>query len=732
MGRYIGKEFERVDGAAKVTGAAPYAAEFHVPGLAHGYLVLSRIARGTVTALDTRAAERSPGVIRVFTHKNTPKFQNPEIDQQFKALQSAEIVFNAQPIALVVAETFEEARAAANLVSATYRKETPQTDLLKQLDTAYTAPPSGMTGQPIQSQGDPEAGLKAGEVSLDLTYLIPVEHHNPMEPHAAVAYWSDGKLKIFDKSQDVYNVREHLAAGLGLSEEQIHVVSPYVGGAFGCSIQTNYYPYLAAAASRELRRPVKLVYTRRQMFTGHGYRPFTHQNIRLAAKKTGELTSVVHLATNNTSSYEDRDDSATRFTRHVYKCPNMKTVQRLVKTDMASPCAMRAPGAVSGMFALESALDELSYKLGIDPLELRLVNYADKDPATGKPYSSKALRECYTQAAQKFGWDRRDPKPRSMREGDELIGYGMSTGIWYALQQPASVKVVLKDDGTAELTSATADIGPGTYTVMTIIAAEYLGIEPAKIKFGLGDTLMPRAPVQGGSWTTASVGSAIHGAAVELKARLLAMSQEAADSPLVGVKAEDLVLVDGRLQRKGDASQGQTVQEILKKAKTPTLELEYSATPSKERDKYTLLAHGAQFVEVRVDEMLGTIRVARAVEATACGKIMNPKTSHSQEIGGVVWGIGMALTEATEIDHRYGRIMNPSLADYHVPCCADVGSVVTDFIEEDDRVVNPLGVKGMGELGMVGIPAAIANAVYHATGKRFRELPITPDKVLGA
>lgn len=731
MAKYIGKEFSRVDGVAKVTGTAKYAAEFHVPNLSHGYLVLSEIARGSIASIDTKSALKVPGVVRVFTHQNTPKSQNSD-DKQFKALQSDAIVFNAQPVALVVAETFESAREAARLVKVTYRKEAPRTDVEALLPSATLAKADGFSGPPVQTVGEPDAAIKKAAVVIEADYTIPIEHHNPMEPHAAVAYWQDGKLKIFDKSQDVYNVRDHLAGTFGIPETDVEVVSPYVGGAFGCSIEPNYYPALTAMAARELQRPVKVVYTRRQMFTGHGYRPYTHQRVKLGAEKNGKLVAILHEATNNTSTVVSRGDSATRFTLKLYNCPNMKTTQKVVETDMGTPCAMRAPGAVSGMFGLESALDELSYKLGIDPMELRLINYAEHDPQTGKPFSSKALRECYSQAAKRFGWEKRTPEPRSMRDGKELIGYGMSTGVWYALQMPASVKVVLTAQGKAEVTSATSDIGPGTYTVMTMIAAEFLGLDAKDVTFGLGDTKMPKAPTQGGSWTTASVGSAIHGAADVIKGKLLEMANAQAASPFKDVAAEDLVLLDGRLQHKDKPQLGLRTTDILKRANMTELVQEYRSVPSKERDKYQTLAHGAQFVEVRVDEELGTVRVTRAVEATACGKIMNPKTSHSQEMGGVVWGIGMALTEATEVDHRYGRIMNPSLADYHVPCCADVMDITTDFVEEDDKIVNPLGVKGMGELGMVGIPAAIANAVYHATGKRMRELPITPDRMLKA
>lgn len=407
--KVLGKEFDRVDGVAKVTGKAKYAAEFHVPQLTHGYLVLGRIARGSIASIDTSQAEKAPGVLKVFTHKNTPRSQDAK-NLQFKALQSAEISFNAQPIALVVAETFEQARAAANLVQATYRKQEPRTDLEEHISQAVPASPNGPAGPLTRTVGDPKTAEHQAGVRFEAEYTIPIEHHNPMEPHAAVAYWQGDKLKIFDKTQHVYNVRDHLAAAMGIPQENVEVVSPFVGGAFGCSIEPNYYPALAAMASRELGRPVKLVYTRRQMFTGHGYRPYTKQRIALQADKDGKLQLITHVATNNSSTIEpNRGDSTVRFAMNLYACPNMSIDQKVVPLDLATPCAMRAPGAVSGAFALESALDELSYKLGIDPLELRLINYAEVDPASGKPFSSKALRECYRQAAERFGWKARKP-----------------------------------------------------------------------------------------------------------------------------------------------------------------------------------------------------------------------------------------------------------------------------------------------------------------------------------
>ncbi|HYE71472.1 MAG TPA: xanthine dehydrogenase family protein molybdopterin-binding subunit, partial [Aquabacterium sp.] len=725
--RYLGKETSRVDGVAKVTGQAKYAAEFQVPNVAYGFVVLGTVAKGAITAIDASQAERAPGVLRVLTHLNAPKLgpkaskedapprAQQEEDKSFRALQSDRIFFNAQPIALVLAETYEQARYAARLVRVSYAAERHATD---------TEAVRGRAELPAKSdsgrRGNPEGALRDAPVKLEAEYRIPVEHHNPMEPHAAIAFWQGDRLTIYDKTQDVYSVRKHLASSFGVPEDGVSVISPFVGGAFGSSLRPNYYPALTAMAARELRRPVKLVYTRTQMFTGHGYRPYTVQKVSLGCDRGGKLAAIVHDAVHNTSSFESFSDDTTRFPRQVYACPNLDAPLRVAATDLNTPTWMRAPGAVSGMFALECAMDELAYALRMDPLQLRLVNYAQTDPVSGKPFSSKALRECYRLGAEKFGWQRRSFEPRSMRDGRLLVGWGMATGVWGAMQMPASAKVTLRADGTAHVSSATSDIGPGTYTVMSMIAAEFLGLHLRQVAFELGDSRLPRAPAQGGSWTTASVGSAIHGAALAIQARLLALAQRDADSPVAGVQAADAEMLDGRLRLKGNPARFVAIRDLMARHNLAEITETFEAKPSPEREKFATLAHGAQFVEVKVDPDTGMVRVSRVIEVTACGKIMNPKASHSQEIGGVVWGIGMALQEATEIDHRYGRIMNPNLQHYHVPVNADVHAIETLFVEEEDKVVNPLGVKGMGELGMVGIPAAIANAVFHATGKRVR------------
>ncbi len=706
----------RVDGVLKVTGTAKYIAEWNFPNLAHGYLIHSTIAKGKIRAIDTSEAEKQAGVIKVLTHLNTPKFAKAENDRSHRPLHNADILFSGQAIGVVVAETFESARYAASLVKVTYEKETPNTDFRKLLDKAVTP-------RTVPNRGNPDEAFAASPVKIEAEYSIPIEHHNAMELHASVANWEGNKLTIYDKTQGVNGVRGHLAGIFGIPPADINVLAPFVGGGFGGGLRPSPNAFLTSLAARETKRPVKLVYSRRQVFTAHGYRPFSIQKIKMSADKNGKLTAIIHQAVNNTSSNEDRAEGITGISRTMYACPNVKTEGKFIRTDMQTPQAMRAPGTVTGMFALECALDELAYALKIDPLEMRLINYAEVSPEDGKPFSSKELRKCYAEAAKRFGWEKRKPEPRSMKDGNWLVGYGMATGTWGSAWLPASARITLKADGTALIESSVTDIGPGTYTALSIIASKTLGLPLEKIKAVLGDSNLPNAPVQGGSFTTASVGTAVQeGAQIVLK-KLFEMAK------FGDYKFEDCKIENGKFVTKDGKSM--SFVEILRKNNLPQLAETHTTNPNTaERSKYTIASHGAQFAEVKVDEELGIVRVTRVVEITAAGKIISPKTAHSQELGGVVWGIGMALTEETQVDHRYGRIMNPNFAGYYIPAHADVVGVDTGFVEEIDTIVNPLGVKGLGELGMVGVPAAIANAIFHATGRRFRDLPITPDKLI--
>lgn len=723
----------RVDGRAKVTGKATYIAEFRFPDLAYGYLVQSTIARGTVRDIDTAEAEKQPGVVKILTHKNAPKLANPQADEDFGeksrpffALMTDRVLFSGQPVAVVIADTFEQARYAALLVKVSYNEEKPSTDIRNVADKGFAA------GRPRPVRGTPDEAFAAADVKVEAEYTIPIEHHNAMEPHATVANWDGERLTVYDKTQGVTGVRNYLATNFGIDREKITVLSPFVGGAFGASLRPTPNTLLAVMAARETKRPVKIVYSRRQLATAHGYRPASIQKIKIGANKAGKLNSIIHEAVHNTSSHEDFAEDLVGISRTLYACPNVRTDAKITRTDLQTPLWMRAPGTVSGAFALESALDELAYKLKIDPLELRLINYAETDPDSGRPFSSKELRECYRQGAEKFGWKDRKPEPRSMRDGRFMVGWGLATGTWGAFLAPSSARVTLKADGTALVESGTTDIGPGTYTTISLIAARQLGLPLEKVTFKLGDSNLPSAPSQGGSITTASVGTAVQECAQIVQKDLMATESKREASPFSGVPFENVEFVDGSVRIKGRPETAMTIGEILSRNGLPEVTATHTTRPDfGERAKYATASHGAQFVEVKVDEEIGIVRVTRVVQATAAGRIINPKGAHSQEMGGVVWGIGMALMEHTEIDHRIGRIMNPNLAGYHVPVNADIGSIETIFVPEEDTIVNPLGAKGLGELGLVGIPAGIANAVYHATGIRVRDLPITPDKLAG-
>ncbi|MBV8753185.1 MAG: xanthine dehydrogenase family protein molybdopterin-binding subunit [Hyphomicrobiales bacterium] len=733
----LGKPTSRVDGHAKVTGAAKYAAEYNVPELAHGFVVTSAIAKGRIAQIDMADALAVDGVIAVFTHSNRPKMAASHekysddvapAGKPFRPLYDDRICFSFQPIALVVAEEPEIARFAASLLHIDYEQEPHETDFEKQRDHAFVFKGDGENHS--HKRGKADKAFADAPVKVAAEYRMEVEHHNPMEMFGATAVWEgDGRITVHDKTQGPVNCRDYLANVFGMKADELRVLNPYVGGAFGSGLRPQYELPLAVLAARALKRSVRVTLTRQQMF-GLGYRAGNIQSLKLGAERDGRLTSFAHEFIGMTSQFEAFQRTCVAWSSQLYKCANTDLVQKLVRLDQNSPCDMRAPGGCEGVYAIECAMDELSYAANIDPLELRLVNYSDRDQMEDKPYSSKELRECYRQAAERFGWSKRNPRPRSMKDGHELVGWGMASGIWEAMQLEASARAVLGANGSLEIASATADIGPGTYTMMAQLGAELMGVPLDNVTVKLGDSDLPQAPVEGGSFTTASVGSAIAAACRAVQKDLLRVAQKAAGSPLKGAKFADVEFADGRIRRK-DGGAEVSFADAMRAGKLDRIEKEASAAPN-DKSKFAHYTHSAIFAEVKIDEELGVIRVTRVVNAVAAGRILNPKIAGSQILGAIVGGIGMALHEETLTDHRFGRFMVHNLADYHVPVNADVHAIEVLFVDEKDDEINPLGVKGVGEIGIVGTAAAIANAIYHATGKRVRDLPITIDKVMRA
>jgi xanthine dehydrogenase YagR molybdenum-binding subunit len=740
MAPYIGTATSRIDGVAKVTGAAKYAAEFNAPGLLHSSVVTSTIAKGRMTRIDTSAAKRIKGVLDVLTHMNRPQMADDDtaykddvapLGSPFRPLYGDRIMFSGQPIALVVAETWEIARFAASLVQVEYAKETHVTDVYRQRDAAAPIkPPTNPFEElfaPPKTRGAPERALAAAAVRHEAEYYTPMEHHNPMELYAAtVIYEDDGKLTVYDKTQGVQNVQRYLCGVFGMKPEKLRVISPYVGGGFGVGLRPQFEAVLAVLAARALRRSVRVVLTRPQMYA-LGYRPAMIQRIAVGANAGATLEAITHDAVTVTSQYEDYNRQETGWSGALYACANASYAHRLVKLDLPTSCDMRCPSAATGVYALECAMDELAVALKIDPLELRLRCYSDRNQNIDQPFSSKALRECYRQGAEAFGWDKRNPEPRSMRDGDDLVGWGMATGIWDAFQAPITVGIVLSANGHAEVACATSDIGTGTYTIMAQVAADQLGLPLENISVKLGDSSLPQSPVEGGSWIAASVSNGIATTAAAIRDELLRLTKQMPQSPLANAASGDVALVDGRLVSKVDPSRSVLIADALHHGAVDRIDREVTTSPAEDARAHN--THSAVFAEVKVDEQLGVIRVTRVVSAVAAGRILNTKTAGSQVLGSVVGGIGMALREETLIDHRDGRIVNANIAEYLVPVHADVEDIKVIFVDEPDDS-NPLGVKGVGEVGIVGVPAAIANAVYHATGKRVRDLPITLDKLL--
>ncbi len=722
----IGDPIPRVDSVAKVTGRARFAAEFPVSGLAYASLVMSTIPSGRVARMDTTEAERAPGVLAVITPDNALRLNAPE--RRLTVLQDDRVFYQNQPIAVVVAATLEQARHAASLVRPHYESVPAKLDFLAGFPDSYPSTHNGEPGD--QSWGDVDAGLSGAAVKIDAVYTTPIHHHNPMEPHASIAHWDQDHLRLYDATQHISGVQQKTAKIFGIPKENVHVTCLFTGGGFGCKGQQWSHLILAALAAKQVNRPVKLVLERPQMFGPVGARPCTHQHVTLGATREGKLTAIRHDVHTNTSLIEDYLESAAFPTRVMYACPNISTRSRLVQLNLGTPTYTRAPGVATGTYAIEVAMDELAYALEMDPLELRRRNYAEVDPHGGKPFTEKHLRECYDRAAARFGWSKRNAGPRSMRDGHYLIGWGMATETYPGKNLPASALVRLQPDGRVLVASGTQEIGTGNYTMLVEVAADVLSIPAAMIDARLGDTSLPEAPISAGSMSTASVTPAVKAAAEQARQKLVTLAAADPASPIHGARPEDVDFQGGKIFLKSAPSKSETVPDILKRHGNQPVEATASTKPQLDPQKAPCHSFGAVFAEVAVDADLGMTRVRRVVAVYDVGRIINRRTARSQFIGGIVWGISLALHEETRIDWRYGRIANANLADYHVPVNADIPEIDVSAIDVPDYQLDSLGARGVGEIGITGTGAAVANAIFHATGKRVRDLPITPDKLL--
>ncbi|HEU5295913.1 MAG TPA: xanthine dehydrogenase family protein molybdopterin-binding subunit [Burkholderiaceae bacterium] len=731
----IGEPLSRVDGPAKVCGEARYTGDLTLPRMAHAVLVQSTVPSGRIARIDATAAERAPGVVAVLTHTNAMRLPQggraavePPQGRVLSLLQDDRVHYNGQPVALVVAESIEQANAAAMLLRIGYELRPAALDFANGKARAHS-PAKVLDAEADSLRGNVKSALADSALRQELIYSTPMQHHNPMEPHATLAAWSGEQLTVEDSTQYVAGVRRVLAKTFGIAPERVRVRCAFVGGAFGGKGSAWSHVVLAAMAARQTGRAVRLVMQRPQLFGPVGGRPRTEQTVTLGADPEGRLAAIEHRSISNTSVIEDWTETCALVTRGLYACPNVATSHRLVKLNVGTPTFQRAPGEATGSFALECALDELAHGADIDPIELRLRNHAERDGDKNLPFSSNALRECYRLGGERFGWSRRNPVPRSMAQGRWLVGMGMATATRPAKRLPCAARVRVWPDGTALVQSSTADLGTGTYTVMCQIAADALGLSPSQVHFELGDTELPEAPIAAGSMTVESVGSAVHAACADARRHLVALACNDPASPCSGARPAEVVIGDGWVHLVADARKRERVAALIAR-RGEAVEAEGRSAPGPEDKQWSMHSYGAVFAEVRVDRELGIVRVPRVVGAYGVGRVINAKTAHSQLMGGIVWGLSMALFEASLPDPRYGRFVNANLAEYHVPVNADIGAIEIIVVPERDERVNPLGAKGLGEVAMTGVAAAIANAVYHATGTRVRDLPITIDKLL--
>ncbi|WP_445501268.1 xanthine dehydrogenase family protein molybdopterin-binding subunit [Microvirga sp. G4-2] len=734
---YIGKPLSRVDGPLKVKGEATFTAEFQIEGLAYAALVHSTIAKGRIAKIDTSEAEKAPGLIAIITHENSPKMKNPKLlnvtdlaqgvgGSDLPILQDDTVRYDGEPVAVVVAETLEQAEHAAWLVRVEYDVEAPRASF-DDLKSEAVVPSDVLGEEPEVTIGDAETALSEAAFKVDHVYRTPRHNHNAIEPHAAIAAWDeDGRLTVFDSTQFVNGFKHQLATVFSLKPEQVRVISPFVGGGFGGKWSLWPYTPLCAAAAKVTGRPVKLVLSREGVFRIVGGRTPSEQRVALGANKDGQFIALIHTGTTATTENARYPEQFSLTPRHLYASENMLIGQKVVNLDTVANTWMRAPGESIATFALESAIDELAYEMRIDPIELRRINEPEKDPVKGTEFSMRNLVEAYRRGAEQFGWSRRNLEPRSYRDGKWLIGQGVATAYYPHFRWPATVRVRVFADGTALVQAAASEMGMGAATVQIQHAAERLGLPVDKVSFQYGDSALPDSPITaGGSSQTVTIAAAVQPAVEKLHRELLKLVGD--DSPLAG--ANEIEARDGGLFRTGEANAGETYASILQRAGKDFVEVEESASMPLEIMKYSMASYGAQFCEVRVNEESGEVRIARWLGSFDCGRIINPKTASSQFRGGIIMGIGMALAEETVFDERRGRIVNRSLAEYHVPVHLDVPHIEIIYNDIPDEHA-PLGARGVGEIGITGAAAAVANAIFHATGKRIRDLPITLDKLI--
>ena len=732
---------DRVDGRAKVTGSAMYAADHKTQNTVFGFLVGSTVAKGKIKSIDTRSAERAPGVLAVITHLNAPKIPGyqtgkdpakpPTAGQPLRIFYNNEIVYYDQPIALVIADTYERVLHAAKLVKAQYEKASHQTSLEANLDNAKI--PTGPRFEDYK-RGEADA-YKNAPVKIEQEYDQPIEVHNPMELGSIIARWdSADKVTVYTKTQGVQATQRSIRDAFKLPLENITVHAEHIGGAFGMALRTWPYEIAAIMGAQKTGRPLKLMLHREQMFTNVGHRPATVQKIGLGATPDGKLTGLTHEATANTSSYEEFTEATVNISQFLYACPNVTTRYRIVPINVCTPIWMRGPGEATGCFALESAMDELAFALNLDPIEFRLRNHADTDPERNLPWSSKYLKDCYQLGMERIGWKDRKLQPRALQDGDWLIGYCMGNGSFGAYRVTASVKARLQPDGKLMLQCSVNDMGPGTATMMTAIASEAMGLTANNVTVQMGSTGLPPGPTQGGSTVTSTVGSAVHEVCSALKEQIATLASKEGSpfhtANVHEVKAEDLLFSEGGVSLKKDASVKISYKDLFGQNSLPALEL--TKESKGQQQSYSMYSFSVHFIKLRVHTPTGRIKIDNVVSCVDAGTIVSPKTAESQMIGGAVGGIGMALMEDLVIDHRFGRPINNNLADYHVPVNADIPNIDVLFVNKKDPYTNPMGSKGIGEVSLIGMAPAVANAVFNATGKRIRSLPITPDKLIEA